>query len=86
MLRSFGRAWGVRTPSSPVKVGTSLPPNEGLENAKENQKQIQPLPEDFRREAVRRADDPNTTMAEIIKMKEQQELVQSWAIHSQIFQ
>jgi hypothetical protein len=34
---------GVRLLSSPRKVDTSLLPNEGLENAKENEKQVQPL-------------------------------------------
>lgn len=58
---------GVKCPSSPRKVDTSLPPNEGLAMRKKTRNKYNHYTEDFRREAVRRSENPDTSAAEVAK-------------------
>ena len=67
LLRSNAAGYkGVMSPSHPWKVDISLLPNEGLIMKKKKNK-YNHYTEDFRREAVRRSDDPNTSAAEVAK-------------------
>jgi transposase len=58
---------GVMCSSYPQKVDTSLPPNEALTMTKKTKNKYNHYTEDFRREAVRRSDDPNTSAAVVAR-------------------
>jgi transposase len=62
-----GLKWGVSLPSYPGKVDTSLQPNEGLAMPKKTKNKYNHYTEDFRREAVRRTEDPNVSAVDIAR-------------------